>query len=530
MCEKINIACAKCDETFTENKFFGAHVRFKHGYKAQDYYDKYIAVDGDGICVVCGKECKFFALSQGYAKTCSNTCAQLNPATRKKIESTNIKKYGVKAPAMSKKIQAKTKATNMERYGVEVPYQLESIKNKGIDTVKEKYGVDNVFQLDNVKEKSKETMLDKYGVELNILRPEVKEHIKRSKRKTKYPEFIDRLKLKNVTYLGTEDSYIHDDCIRSYQCGYCDKIFDTDTTMAYDVQCGCLRRRSKGEWEINEWLTSLGYVVKQSEFMRDDEGRLEIDLTIYLENGTKVGIEYCGLYWHSELYRPREYHKRKLDAAIASGIRLLQIFEDEWLTSKELVKSMILSIIGDVSVTKIGARKCKLIKFNKTPKDFINDNHIQGNVNGKHSYGLLHNDEIVAVIVFGKNRYSSGWECLRFCNKQGYTILGGFSRLLKAFIKEIEPDLITSYADLRLFTGNVYLSSGFKLMGHKNVGYFYLPPGCSERLNRMKFQKHKLKNMTSYSSDKTEHEIMLTEGYVRLYDAGQATYIWKNNT
>lgn len=515
--------CKICHEICT-SKNIGVHVYHTHSIKGKVYYDKYLKLKDEDKCETCGNECKWLSISTGYAKTCSRKCAQLNPKTIDKIRTTNIERYGVKSPAQNKDVLGKMKITTYERYGVEHAYQNDDIKSKGIQTVKDKYGVDNVFQLDEVKQKSKNTMLSRYGTELNILRPETKAITKLKKRETYYDEFLARLITKKITYLDTKDDFIKYETTRHYQCGYCNKLFSSDRTQAYEIQCGCLRRRSKAEHEIFEWLMSLGIKSTQTEYIYDDIGRLELDI-VSTYNGRKVAIEFCGIYWHSELFRDKNYHKRKLIAAEANGYRLIQIFEDEWNNSKSIIESIILKTIGySVDGIKIHGRKCNIVSLDKTPSDFLDENHLQGNCRGSKSYGLTYDNEMVSVIVFGKSRFSNAWECIRFCNLKGTSIRGAFGKLLSRFIKDNNPSEIVSYADLRYFNGSIYESNGFIKERNVPIGYFYCPKGFHERLNRLKFQKHKLKHMKSYDVNKTEACIMMEEGYTRIYDAGQAVY------
>ena len=51
-------------------------------------------------------------------------------------------------------------------------------------------------------------------------------------------------------------------------------------------------------------------------------------------------------------------------------------------------------------------------------------------------------------------------------------ISGGMGRALKAFIKDIEPDDIMSYADLEWSEGDVYEQLGFICEGMKEPVYF----------------------------------------------------------
>ena len=54
-------------------------------------------------------------------------------------------------------------------------------------------------------------------------------------------------------------------------------------------------------------------------------------------------------------------------------------------------------------------------------------------------------------------------------------------KLLKAFIKEVQPDDIMSYADLEWSEGNVYKTLGFQEELPKDPGSFEIAPSTWER-------------------------------------------------
>jgi len=84
---------------------------------------------------------------------------------------------------------------------------------------------------------------------------------------------------------------------------------------------------------------------------------------------------------------------------------------------------------------------------------------------------------------------------------------------------------IISYCDLRWGTGDFYEKLGFKLSHTSKPNYWYL----NNSLNRehgFKYQKQALAEMTSYSSDKTEWQIMQDEGYNRIWDCGNKVFKW----
>ena len=97
-----------------------------------------------------------------------------------------------------------------------------------------------------------------------------------------------------------------------------------------------------------------GFVItKDKEILNGKE------LDIYIPN-KKLAIEYDGLVWHSEKFNKQwDYHLMKTLECEKQGIRLIHIFEDEWLEHKEIVKAKLKHILGyDNDLPKVFARKC----------------------------------------------------------------------------------------------------------------------------------------------------------------------------
>ena len=186
------------------------------------------------------------------------------------------------------------------------------------------------------------------------------------------------------------------------------------------------------------------------------------------------------------------------------------------------------SVLG-LTDEKIYARKCKIkdVSFSDC-KIFLEKNHIQGNVNAKHRYGLYYNDELVSLMTFGSKRKNLGsksedesYELLRFCNKLNTTVVGGASRLMNYFIKTHNPKEIISYCDRRWSQGQLYEKLGFKLDHISKPNYFYIVNG--KRENRFKYRKSELVKQ-GFDKNKTEHEIMLKRKIYRIYDCGTILY------
>lgn len=282
----------------------------------------------------------------------------------------------------------------------------------------------------------------------------------------------------------------------------------------------CSHRISSYETEILNFLkeNEEDSFISSAKHLNDIT---EIDL---LSEKLKIGIEFNGLYWHSSLYKTDDYHLTKTERMNQLGYHLIHIFEDEWLLRKEICKSIILSHIGKIK-KKIYARKCSIKEIDsKESSAFLNDNHIQGNVNSSIRLGLFYNDELVSVMTFGVLRKALGhnvknghYEMYRFCNKINTTNIGAASKLLSYFEKKYNPKKLLTYADRRWFVGTLYERLGFNYIANTTINYFYVKG--TKRYNRFTFRKNMLVR-DGFDINKTERQIMLERGYNRVYDCG----------
>lgn len=280
---------------------------------------------------------------------------------------------------------------------------------------------------------------------------------------------------------------------------------------------------SSGQQEIHQYISEIcsGFNVGDTTLLH---GR-EIDL---INHELKIGIEYNGLYFHSDKYKNRRYHISKMKEMEDIGYRLIYIWEDWWVRKQDIVKSMLSSIFGK-NVIRIYARKCTVREISdETAKIFLHHNHIQGSSVSKIRLGLFFNDELVSVMTFGSLRRTLGmnstqghWELLRFCSKLNTTVVGGASKLLQYFIKSNYPKRIISYANRDWSIGGVYKQMGFSFVGMTEPGYFYAKG--KRRFSRSQFTKDKL---VKSGGDKTKSEslIMSERGYMKIWDTGNLKY------
>ena len=274
-----------------------------------------------------------------------------------------------------------------------------------------------------------------------------------------------------------------------------------------------------GDFIQNELKLSIIYNDKKS------LSGVEIDIFIPSKN---IGIEYNGLFWHSEkMGKHKTYHLNKTELCEKNNIKLIHIFEDEWLYKSEIVKNRIRHILG-CNKNKLYARNCTIKQIdNKSKNIYLNKNHLQGSDKSSILLGAFYDDNLVSVMTFSKPRKSLGYtnkndetyEMVRFAT-DGVT--GIFSKLLSHFIKTYKPKKIITYADRRWSQGNLYLKMGFKFIDYTKPNYFYTLK-YKNRENRFNYRKDILVN-EGFDPSLTETEIMYNRGYDKIWDCGSLKF------
>lgn len=419
---------------------------------------------------------------------------------RNKISETYISKFGSRSPLSNYEIRKKIENTNLEKWGGH-PMKNPSNLSKMIRTNLKKWGHEFTFSSNEVKDKIKKSNLEKFGVE----NPMMSEEVRKGFIVTNHPNYIKYLGSSYSLFLcefGHEFS-IHIDNFNSRSknkiklCTVCNPIGDS---------------RSIKELELFNYIKSI-YLGEIIQSYRDG---LEID--IYLPE-LKLGFEFNGLYWHSEIKKDKNYHLNKTKYFSDRGIRLIHIWEDDWDNKRIILESQIKNWIG-ISDGKIFARKCKIIQLDSVSK-FLNENHIQGSDKSSIKLGLEYGGEIVSVMTFnnleGRKKMGEGeWNLSRFCNKLGHNVIGGASKLLSHFIKEFNPTRIISYAEKYWSKGDLYYKLGFNLVDSTRPDYKYIVG--STRVHKSNFRKSKIKYSCS------ESEFTDFRGINKIWDCGKLKF------
>ncbi len=453
-----------------------------------------------------------------------------NKKSSKQRMATNIKKYGVAVASNNPEKKKQWEQDYFEKHGVEWnkdPKRTEKIKKTSL----ERYGVDNVSKTDAIREKIRKNRWEnKTKDELDEIRNKSLDAFYNNNHKDRVNNILNFLNLELLEpYVNGYTSY-------NYKCKICKNTFKMRFNSIQLSNCPFCNPRhpnrvSKGEKEIIQFLKNEGIVniVNNSKHII---APYEID--IYLPD-YNIAIEYDGLWYHCDGGPnsdtiTEKYHLLKTELCMQQNIRLIHLFEDEWIFKKDIVKNRLKYFLKLSNHDKIYARKCIIKEIDiQTKNKFLNSFHIQGHDSSNIKLGAYYNDILVSVMTFSKGSIAKGsklekgvWELNRFCSDSNYNVIGIVSKLLKYFQRNYEWKEIFTYADRRWSSGHLYYKIGFQLNGTSRPNYWYVKN--LERHHRFKFRKtpHEPKNIPEWA-------LRQKEGYYRIWDCGNYKFSMNNN-
>ena len=181
----------------------------------------------------------------------------------------------------------------------------------------------------------------------------------------------------------------------------------------------------------------------------------------------------------------------------------LIITEDRWKRQRKMMEERLLAHLELFS--QAYARNCEVRRIDKAEaKAFLAGNHSYGYAACRYCYGLFlkrhtghiaeetsgssHIGKMIAVATFSNARKwmkdgkeIRSYEWTRYASLPEMRVSGGMGKLLKAFIKEVQPDDIMSYADLEWSEGDVYRALGFEAETEKEAVDFVIDRKTWER-------------------------------------------------
>ena len=214
------------------------------------------------------------------------------------------------------------------------------------------------------------------------------------------------------------------------------------------------------------------------------------------------------------------------------GIRLIHVFEDDWLYRRPIVESIIMNALGQARV--LPARKCTVASLSSGEYNaFLEKNHLLGPSPADIRLGLFYEGSVVQVIgIKSGGNHSALPELVRMAPILCTRIQGGFSKLL-AYVDRNYPGIqqLVSYIDRGVFSGKGYFSCGFSIVGENDPAYFYVHH--QERYPRYLFMRKKIAAMYAdgklryWNPDETEEVNMYKNHYYRIWNCGTVRVVRK---
>lgn len=211
------------------------------------------------------------------------------------------------------------------------------------------------------------------------------------------------------------------------------------------------------------------------------------------------------------------------EACLQENIHLIQLWEDIWATRSVQVTGRVKSLLG--LNKRIHARKTRVMAISQEQANtFLEANHIQASARSKYRFALIADEEMVAVACFSslrlmKKSKSAGYrsaEVIRFASLSGFTVTGGFSKLLKHFIRQLAPNDIMSYADRDWSNGRVYEQAGFKQVAVTPPSAIYV-----HSQSMIRYFPHRLPDQAGIiSTDVSGHD------FIKVFNTGNLKYIY----
>lgn len=405
------------------------------------------------------------------------------PSSKKSQKSYYVPKGRYDENGIYKNNVVKRRETCLKKYGTPSASGNFLVRERIEQTCLEKYGVSNVSKNSEVIKKIRDTHFQKYGG-IGWASLEGRQHYNELMRE-KY---------------GVEWFCQHEKCIAANKCG---------KDSSYNISFKNLLLKYDIPYEEEYVIDNYRYDFKVNSYL------------IELNPSATHNIDYSPYGDHRGV--SSNYHRDKVLKAREKGFHCILIWE--WDDCEKIISLLL-------HREALYARKCEIKDVSAEEEiNYLNRYHLQDYVKSNIRIGLYYNNELVSLMTFGKPRYNKNYqyELLRYCSTK--RVVGGAEKIFKYFIDNYHPDSIISYCDESKFTGNVYTKLGFRFLRlslSTHWAHLYKRIHITDNLLRQRgFDQLLGKEFGTYGKNTSNELLMLQNHFVRIKDAGQASYVWK---
>lgn len=273
---------------------------------------------------------------------------------------------------------------------------------------------------------------------------------------------------------------------------------------------------SRPEIELREFLVENSY----NDLKFNDRKLISPHEVDILDDARRISYEFCGKYWHSDIFKNKTYHVDKLNRVEKKGYKLFTIFENVYYDKHDILMNM----FNKDNKKALQVKDCEIIQCeHKNISKFIDKHHIKGSRKATINYKVMNKKGII-VGAASFNKYKEGLQLVRFVTSRRIT------SILQEIISRL-PLLDVYYFADRCYNyryKNLYLMSGFKEVKITDPSYFYCKG--KKTISKNSISRRKLSRILKvFDSEKSEYDNMEINGYYRVWNCGNIKYKLERN-
>jgi hypothetical protein len=479
-------------------------------------------------------------VKQSKNKTCKEKFGFENPIQSPEVidkrRSNNLIQYGVPHPQMvasisgkrynswiarqgttygSPEYSARWQENFLKTNGVDHPSKLPEVRRKWLQTVKDHFGELANAPLSSpvVRAKYEATMLDRYGVvnptqSSQLWTNNILPALFRTKQLTlpsgeviNYQGYEDRVILQLLQFYTEDDLGFRSPMSFPYTKDGLQKVYHPDITIlkehriievksTYTFMAGIkdgtlvekLRAVTDGGWQAEVWI------------WEDFKRSLIIDFLPLQKQSVNCNID-------------RNYQRE---------FRVLKIFEDEIRENSSIILDYVFSYLTESKGKRVDPDYIVEEFTSAEARKFLDSHHYLGAASGCPTVRAVYQGQTIGVWVFQK-RYSGEVLWHRACWDHNYRAWNPHEKALKLaipWLKDHHYSKITTFADLRWHTGELYEKLGFQFEKIIDSEYYYSDG-----------QQRKTKYSFRVPAGISEIEEAAKKGWHRVFDIGKKRFV-----
>jgi len=449
----------------------------------------------------CGNKLKWHHTN--YRDFCSRKCTAIYTCLQ--AVETSKKNHGGVHHTQTENYRTQVKITSNKKFGVDHYSKTKEKRVRTVETNLLTYGVEYPAQSKDIQEQTKQKNKERTGYAHHTQNPDRNNELIIQNRTHKFAQVLENRP--TLTALFDIEKYVSGsgDTEFEWRCDDCDTEFKHIIRNCKCPTCYPLYE-SSGERIIRIWLEA--HDIK---YIKSDTNKIKPYHIDFFMPEYNIGIEFNGIYWHSERVRPDpNYHFRKFLLAKEKKIRLIQIWEQDLEFNQSLVFDKLSHLLEfSNNRSNLFNSLIKRIDVDQAMM-FLNSYDLDGFQDCENYYGYFSNDELISVLSISKNRVNDISN--HIIDNFATSDMASASNQLSKFLSFIQKDLgnisLLSYVNLNWNYSKEYDNNGFSFMGYSKPNYKYF-----RSLYDIKTKEYFI-----------EEDVAKSSGYVRIYNSGNGLW------